>query len=445
MADKREEKFKVSASIVGLVGILKRQFLLDGPFLKMDFSTRIWAFLLALVVSLSASSAVAEQRLALVVGIDKYENVTSLLKAGNDANAVSDVLGEVGFSVTKLIDPSRRTLNREIARFSASIRPGDIVVFFFAGHGIEIDGRNYLLPADVPAAQAGDEQFVASESIAADQLSSVFQSQGARVTFLILDACRNNPFPSAGTRSMGGQQGLARMDPAEGAFVLFSAGTGQTALDRLSNSDPDPNSVFTRVLLPRLLQPGLTVLDLVQEVRLDVRSLASSVNHNQFPAYYDQLSGSFTFNPEPAEQSQSQAIQTTPAIASPARSTCDTAREDWAVLQNTQSVQALEQFSEAYTECAIYVAAAQDRLASLATPQVPEPRLQSSAVSSANSCEELWYARNLIFHQKGFCFQTARAQTAFDTSNCTTRSPALTTAEKSEVDRIRALERASGC
>jgi hypothetical protein len=235
------------------------------------------------------------------------------------------------------------------------------------------------------------------------------------------------------------------MDTAEGAFVLFSAGTGQTALDRLSNSDPDPNSVFTRALLPRLQQPGLTVLDLVQQVRMDVRSLASSVNHNQFPAYYDQLSGSFTFNPAPSEASQSQALQTTPAIAPQVRSTCDTAREDWAVLQNTQSVQALEQFSQTYEECAIYVAAAQDRLASLVTPQVQQPRPQSSQVSSANSCEELWYARNLIFHQNGFCFQTGRAQAAFDTRNCTTRAPTLTTAEKSEVDRIRALERAGGC
>jgi len=435
----------VNTVVLGLVGIFSRRFALDRSLRSMAFLPICRSLVLATFLSVCGSIAYAEQRLALVVGIDSYENVSDLLKAGNDASAVSGVLETLGFNVKKLIDPNRRTLNREIAQFAASIRPGDVVVFFFAGHGIEIGGRNYLLPSDVPAAQAGDEQFVASESIAADQLSSVFQSQGARVTFLILDACRNNPFPSAGTRSLGGQRGLARMDPAEGSFVLFSAGTGQTALDRLSNSDPDPNSVFTRALLPRLGEPGLSVHDLVQKVRKDVRSLAGSVNHNQFPAYYDQLSGSFTFNPSQAQQNQSQATPATSAVAAPVISICDNARADWAVLQNTQSVQALEQFSEAYTECGIYVAAAQDRLASLATPQVPQPRSQSAPVPTGSSCEELWYARNLIFYEKGFCFQSSRARAAFDTSTCSTRSPVLTAAEKIEVERLQALEKAKGC
>ena len=169
------------------------------------------------------------------------------------------------------------------------------------------------------------------------------------------------------------------------------------------------------------------------------------MNHNQFPAYYDQLSGSFTFNPGQAQPSQPQAATPMPVIVAPERSTCDRARDDWAVLQNTRSVQALEQFSEAYAECPIYHAAAQDRLASIAAPQTPEVRSQSPTVSSANSCNELWYARNLIFHQKGYCFQTSRAKAAFDTSSCTTRSPNLSPAERSEVDRILALERANGC
>ncbi|MEM1148995.1 MAG: caspase family protein [Pseudomonadota bacterium] len=413
----------------------------------MSASRLVLTVVLAIAAFGIGGEAHADRRLALVVGIDSYEHVMPLQKAKNDARAVSETLANIGFEVTTVLDPSRRYFNREIAQFSLSILPGDVVVFFFAGHGIGIDGRNYLLPADIPAAEAGEEQFIVSESIAADRLSSIFQAQGARVAFLILDACRNNPFPPTGTRSLGATRGLSRMDPPEGAFILFSAGTGQTALDRLSDDDPDPNSVFTRALLPRLEQPGLTVHDLVREVRADVRGLAATVRHDQFPAYYDQLSGSFSFNPAaPEAVAPTAAISVQPA---PSQDACDGARSDWAILQTTNSKAALRQFAEIHASCPIYVAAAEDRLSVIenaaAAPTTLAPRAAEPAATTPLSCENLWYARNLIFHRNGFCFQSARAKAAFDTSSCTTRSPSLSSAETQEVERIQALESAQGC
>lgn len=134
---------------------------------------------------------------------------------------------------------------------------------------------------------------------------ATLQRRGLRVSLLILNACRDNPFPTEGTRARGATRGLARVEPPEGASILFSAGTGQAALDWLSADDPDPNPVFTRALLPRPMEPGLDILTLTQEVRRDVRALARTVNHDKFPAYYDQLTGTFTFNtaapPAPAE------------------------------------------------------------------------------------------------------------------------------------------------
>lgn len=408
------------------------------------------AFFIAVSLLCLASIASAAERFALVVGIDNYENVSSLQKATNDAQAVSAALNEIGFMVTTLIDADRRTLNRTVSGFAAKIRPGDELVFYFAGHGVEVSGRNYLLPADVPSARPGDEEFVISESIAADRVLRVFQEQGARVTLLILDACRNNPFPSEGTRSLGGTRGLARMDPPQGAFILFSAGTGQTALDRLSNSDPNPNSVFTRALLPRLREQGMTIHDLVREVRNDVRELAESVQHNQFPAYYDQLSGVFSLNPgtvssadpiEPQEGTTRQEADTKQIDP------CEVARADWQVLSVTRSPAALEEFARIYAGCPIYVAAARDRLNALSanTNQSSTKPAGVSTLIGGDICSRLWYERNLIFHNKGFCFQTARARAVFDTSHCTTRTPTLSPAEDREVARIKAAERANGC
>ncbi|MBY6056825.1 caspase family protein [Leisingera daeponensis] len=231
------------------------------------------------------------RRRALVIGVDGYRNLADLQKARNDAQAVSSTLAGLGFDVVTLYDASRRDINSAVSTFANQIKPGDEVLFYFAGHGVEVEGRNYLLPADVPMVNLGDESFLTSESIAADRVLGTFQRKGARSTIMILDACRNNPFPQDGQRSVGGSRGLVRMEPPEGAFILYSAGTGQTALDRLSDSDADPNSVFTRALLSRLTEPGMTLHQLAKHVRRDVQDLAATVNHDQFPAYYDQMSG----------------------------------------------------------------------------------------------------------------------------------------------------------
>jgi len=136
------------------------------------------------------------------------------------------------------------------------IKPRDEVLFYFAGHGGEVEGCHFLLPSDVPVINYGDESFLIGESIVADRIQDTFKKRGARTTVMTLDACRNNSFLSDGKRSIGGKRGLVRMSPPQGALILYSAGAGQTALDRLSDGDADPNSVFTRALLPRLHDPA---------------------------------------------------------------------------------------------------------------------------------------------------------------------------------------------
>jgi hypothetical protein len=115
------------------------------------------------------------------------------------------------------------------------------------------------------------------------------------VTVVVLDACRNNPFTSSGTKGIGGEKGLAPHEPPSGVFTLYAASRGESALDRLYDGDRNPNSVFTRALLPALLRPGLDLPGLALEVRKEVTRQARTVNHTQRPAYYDETSGDRIF------------------------------------------------------------------------------------------------------------------------------------------------------
>lgn len=245
------------------------------------------------LATLSVKPSMADTRRALVIGIDDYENVADLEKAVNDAKAISERLETSGFETDLILDADGSTLITSLERIASRIQPGDEVVFYFAGHGVEVDGQNYLLPADIQISTGSGELALRRQSLPVSEVTNALQRKGARVSLLILDACRDNPFDRTGTRSLGGKRGLARIDAPEGTYIMYSAGAGQAALDTLGPNDANPNSVFTRALLPRLAMPGMRLRDMVLEVRSEVRDLAGTVGHNQFPAVYDQLDGTF--------------------------------------------------------------------------------------------------------------------------------------------------------
>ena len=237
------------------------------------------------------------KRLALVTGNDNYHSVEKLQKAVNDAKAVSETLKGLGFQVTFAKNVTRRKMNRVLTSFANKIEIGDEVLFYYAGHGIEILGRNYLLPVDIPSADPGNETFITNESFAVSGIISDLQNRGGRVNLIILDACRDNPFPKRGRRTLGGKRGLSRVAPPRGTFVMFSAGANQSALDRLNNSDPNPNSVYTRSLIPLLKTPGISMTQMAKRLRRDVEKLALTINHPQYPSYYDELNGEYFITP----------------------------------------------------------------------------------------------------------------------------------------------------
>ena len=244
-----------------------------------------------------------------MIGNNDYKNVPKLQKAVNDARTMGDTLKQLGFTVMVAENQNRQAFSQTLLAFDKAVEPGDTAFFFYAGHGFEIAGQNFLLPTDVPAATEGQEELVRDASILADRIIERLQNKKARTAILVFDACRNNPFERSGTRAVAGGGGLAPMTQLpEGVFSVFSAGPRQTALDRLSNDDANPNSVFTRTFAKELLQPGENLVQVAQHTRRLVSEMAETVNHKQIPVYFDQmvddvfLNGMAKARPKPPSQ-----------------------------------------------------------------------------------------------------------------------------------------------
>jgi uncharacterized caspase-like protein len=247
---------------------------------------------LSLMASLLAFAepAHAQRRVALVIGNNDYKNVPKLQKAVNDARTMAETLKQLGFSVMVAENQTRQAFSETLLAFDKAVSAGDTAFFFYAGHGFEIAGQNFLLPTDVPAASEGQEELVRDASVLADRIIERLQNKKARTAILVFDACRNNPFERSGTRAVAGGGGLAPMTQLpEGVFSVFSAGPRQTALDRLSNNDDNPNSVFTRIFAKELLQPGQNLVQVAQRTRRVVSEMAETVSHKQIPVYFDQM------------------------------------------------------------------------------------------------------------------------------------------------------------
>jgi len=255
---------------------------------------------LLMFVVLGLDPAQAARRVALVIGNNAYANLPAerqLKKAVNDARAMRDVLRDtLGFEVIYGENTDWEQMNNLTAQWEATVGNGDIVFLYFSGHGVSIGAENFLLPSDIPLPKQGQEARLMGNSFGAEQLTRKLTAKGAQAVFTVLDACRDNPFIDQGGKSIGGPGGFTHIDAANGVFMLFAAGLGQTALDRLSDDDPDPNSIFTRSLIPLLKQGGLSQVDLAKQVQAKVTKLAATIGHTQKPAYYDQIDGLVALN-----------------------------------------------------------------------------------------------------------------------------------------------------
>jgi len=320
--------------------------------------------------------AAGEKRVALVIGNDRYAGVKPLEKAANDARAMEKALQQAGFRTQSVINGTRRDMNAAINRFVDDVSGGGIGVFFFAGHGVQLANQNFLIPVDIQGIER--EADVADQSISLQTVQDKLADAKARFTLLVIDACRDNPLPRKAGRSVGASRGLAQASSAEGQIVVFAAGAHQQALDKLGPNDRNPNGVFTREFLPWIAKPGITIRDAVLGVRSAVRARARSVDHEQFPAIYDQAEGNFYFHPGRGGE----IAALTPQLSG-ARTREQIEDELWGAIKDSEKLSVFEAYLAQYPN-GRYVTLAKVRLLELRTPAAQRPATASAAAFASS-------------------------------------------------------------
>ena len=235
------------------------------------FRLRIVTLLVFVVGSIFAlrvrlAEAQTQKKVALVIGNSRYAHEAALTNPHNDAEDMAEVLARIGFKVMVKFDLDYNSLRNALMEFTQLADQAEIAAVFYAGHGIEMSGSNYLIPID---ARLDNESQIAFQALPLDLvLNSVNGASRLRIVFL--DACRNNPFlkkiqSRLGTSRSALGRGLAAVEPNEGTVVAFAAKDGTTASD-----GAERNSPFTKALLKHIVQPGLDVDFLLRHVRDDV-------------------------------------------------------------------------------------------------------------------------------------------------------------------------------
>jgi formylglycine-generating enzyme required for sulfatase activity len=310
---------------------------------------RHWGFLLALAaLPLAAQDRRVEpvaqgpRRVALAIGNNAYRD-HPLQNAVNDAQAVRAALADVGFEVDLKLNLGMAQLEQAASEFAARVRPGDVAVFYYSGHGIQVGGENYLIPVDFDARTAVDAKY---KSYAASRVQENLEAAGVALQIIILDACRDNPY--RGLRS--GSGGLAAMQAGKGTYIAFATGPGRTADDNASGR----NGLFTGALVEALRQPGLTLDQVFNRVRVRV----AAVRPEQVPWSSSNVLGEFYFRPG------------APVVATGATAAAPDL-EAWETVRAASDPRLFEQFLREYP-ASQYAGAARLKLAAL-RPAVAAP------------------------------------------------------------------------
>src|SRR5450631_1988139 len=254
------------------------------------FARYLFCALLAVAVTWSTASH-AERRVALVIGNGSYKNVPQLPNPPRDATAISALLRGLGFEVITGTNLNRDTMGASMSKFATAADGADVALFFYAGHGMSLEGKNYLLPIDANLKSEIDVKLGGPIDVEV----MLQQTMGtAKVKLVLLDACRDNPFVaaisrSARSRSVPVASGLSEMKSGEGTLLAFATGPGQVALDGNSKNSP-----FTTALLDNLATPGMEIRLALTKVRAEVADLTKK---QQLPWENTNLTGFFFMNP----------------------------------------------------------------------------------------------------------------------------------------------------
>jgi len=240
------------------------------------------------------------RRVALIIGNNSYSDMPTLRNAVNDARSMRDVLRQLDFAVSIAENTSLQQLEGAVDTFIRSIRQGDIAFFFYAGHGIQIDGENFLVPTDFDAIDEADAKY---DSYSAERVRERMEGKSTRLNIIVLDACRNNPFSTY----RSGSRGLAAMSVGISTYISFSTALGQVASDNPRGN----NGLFTSFLIEALRTPGLNLDQIFNYVRTEVHN---SSNGRQVPWSLTSVIGEFYFiSPERVADTEQPAEPERPA------------------------------------------------------------------------------------------------------------------------------------
>ena len=304
---------------------------------------RFWIAALSIATLLfSGDAALADKRVAFVVGNGAYKNVPQLPNPTMDAKTMARTLRNVGFDVVEGYNLTRDKMTEKLLEFGHKAEGADIAVFYYAGHGIAMGGTNYLLPVDADLKSEADVKLGATINVDTTLDQTM---QDAKVKLVFLDACRDNPFAARMqsaklSRGLTVDSGLAAMNTGQGTLIAFATSPGQTALD----GDKGTNSPFTRALVANITQPGVEIQQAMTKVRAQVND---ETNKNQMPWGHTDLTGSVYLNPAslPADAKANKADAPATTAAAPAS---DMELEFWRSVKDSRKVEELNAYVTNY-------------------------------------------------------------------------------------------------
>jgi uncharacterized caspase-like protein len=328
-----------------------------------------------------ATVAQAEPRIALVVGNSHYgSEIGALPNPVNDAGLMAQALQQTGFTVIKVTDADQKKMKRAIKDFGEQLAAAGTSatgLFFYAGHGVQVNGTNYLVPIGADITKAADVDI---ESIAADAVIQQMEFAGSRVNIVVLDACRNNPL-QRGLRSI--TRGLAPMDAAQGTFIAYSTAPGSVAADGSGSNSP-----YTKALAKTIVQPGVGIEEAFREVRA---STMQATGDKQIPWDSSSLTAPFFFRQGAAAQSVAPA---NPAAQKSVTATysVDSDKAVWDGIKDSRDASDYRAYLEQYPT-GLFVNIAKSRLVQFGegvsraeTPPTPAPA--AAPVSAAPASTE---------------------------------------------------------
>jgi hypothetical protein len=332
----------------------------------MGIRGSIIALLGLIAAALIAAPARADMRVALVIGNSAYRSVPPLTNPQNDAKLMADTLRGIGFTLVgggALVNLDKAQFDSAVQKFSELIQGADVGLFYYAGHGVQVRGANYLIPVNANPTREADVDF---QMVDTALVLRQMEAAGTKLNIVILDACRNNPFGGRGLRATGG--GLAQMRAPEGTLISYATQPGNVASD-----GADGHSPYTKALVQTIRTPGLDLFRAFNEVGLTV--MRETGDAQQPWVSTSPINGSFQFVATPAQASAAPAGL--PAAPTPSAAPSEAAQV-WVTIQSTTSIAVLQTFAARFGDT-IYGSMARARIEELkkrqAVAALPPPQL----------------------------------------------------------------------